>query len=93
MGNTRLGPGLVAVLDGVPDGAVTIFSAHGVPQSVATDVAARGLPVLDATCPLASKIHSQCKRYVALGRTPPISAMPPGTGRRPSASFARSPTS
>lgn len=52
----------------IPDGAVTIFSAHGVAQSVIDDAAARGLPVLDATCPLVSKVHSQGKRYVARGR-------------------------
>jgi 4-hydroxy-3-methylbut-2-enyl diphosphate reductase len=53
----------------IPDGAVTIFSAHGVAQSVIDDAAARGLPVLDATCPLVSKVHTQGKRYVARGRT------------------------
>lgn len=52
----------------IPDGAVTIFSAHGVAQSVIDDAAARGLPVLDATCPLVSKVHGQGKRYVARGR-------------------------
>jgi len=54
----------VEELDEVPDGAVTVFSAHGVAQSVVMDAAARGLPVLDATCPLVSKVHSQGKRYV-----------------------------
>jgi 4-hydroxy-3-methylbut-2-enyl diphosphate reductase len=53
----------------VPDGAVTVFSAHGVPQAVVNDAAGRGLPVLDATCPLVSKVHSQGKRYVGQGRT------------------------
>jgi 4-hydroxy-3-methylbut-2-enyl diphosphate reductase len=59
----------VEQLGEIPDGAVTIFSAHGVAQSVIDDAAARGLPVLDATCPLVSKVHSQGKRYVAHGRT------------------------
>jgi 4-hydroxy-3-methylbut-2-enyl diphosphate reductase len=59
----------VEQLDEIPDGAVTIFSAHGVAQSVIDDAAARGLPVLDATCPLVSKVHTQGKRYVARGRT------------------------
>jgi len=45
-----------------------VFSAHGVPQSVVKTAAARGLPVLDATCPLVSKVHNQGKRYVAHGR-------------------------
>src|ERR1700750_3420507 len=46
------GARFVEELDEVPDGAVTIFSAHGVPQSVIANAAERGLPVLDATCPL-----------------------------------------
>ncbi len=56
-------------LDEVPDGAVTIFSAHGVAKSVVKTAKARGLPVLDATCPLVSKVHNQGTRYVAQGRT------------------------
>lgn len=59
----------VEELDEVPDGAVTVFSAHGVPPSVVENAKKRGLPVLDATCPLVSKVHSQGKRYVASGRT------------------------
>jgi len=59
----------VEELDEVPDGAVTIFSAHGVPQAVVKDAEARRLPILDATCPLVSKVHSQGKRYVGSGRT------------------------
>ncbi|MGB8603426.1 MAG: 4-hydroxy-3-methylbut-2-enyl diphosphate reductase [Rhizomicrobium sp.] len=59
----------VEELDEVPDGAVTVFSAHGVPPSVVEVAKSRGLPVLDATCPLVSKVHSQGKRYVASGRT------------------------
>jgi 4-hydroxy-3-methylbut-2-en-1-yl diphosphate reductase len=58
----------VEELDEVPDGAVTVFSAHGVPPSVVREAARRGLPVLDATCPLVSKVHSQGKRYAAQGR-------------------------
>src|SRR5258706_15618350 len=57
------GARFVEELDEVPDGAVTVFSAHGVPQSVIKDAQARGLPVIDATCPLVSKVHSQGKRY------------------------------
>ena len=53
----------------MPEGAVTVFSAHGVPQSVVKTAQDRGLPVLDATCPLVSKVHNQGKRYVAHGRT------------------------
>ncbi|MBL6938432.1 MAG: 4-hydroxy-3-methylbut-2-enyl diphosphate reductase [Alphaproteobacteria bacterium] len=58
----------VEELNEVPDGAVTVFSAHGVPRSVVDTAQARRLPVLDATCPLVSKVHNQGKRYVAHGR-------------------------
>ncbi len=64
----RKGAVFVEELDEVPEGAVTIFSAHGVPPKVIDEATARGLPVLDATCPLVSKVHSQGKRYVANGR-------------------------
>ena len=62
------GARFVEELDEVPDGAVTVFSAHGVPQTVVKEAKSRGLPVLDATCPLVSKVHNQGKRYVAHGR-------------------------
>ncbi len=55
-------------LSEVPAGAVTIFSAHGVSRAVELDARARGLPVIDATCPLVSKVHAQGRRYVASGR-------------------------
>src|SRR6478752_9455793 len=54
----------VEEINEIPDGAMTIFSAHGVARSVVNEAAARGLPVLDATCPLVSKVHAQGKRYV-----------------------------
>ena len=63
------GARFVEELDEIPDGAVTVFSAHGVPQSVVSTAANRALPVLDATCPLVSKVHNQGKRYVGKGRT------------------------
>ena len=56
-------------LDEIPDGAVTVFSAHGVSQSVIDEASSRQLPVLDATCPLVTKVHIQGKRYVGQGRT------------------------
>ncbi len=52
----------------VPDNAVTIFSAHGVAKSVEEEAASRNLPVLNATCPLVTKVHNQGKRYVGQGR-------------------------
>src|SRR5436189_680167 len=59
----------VEELSDVPADAVTIFSAHGVAKSVEADAAARGLPVLNATCPLVTKVHNQGKRYMSKGRT------------------------
>jgi len=56
-------------IDQAPDGAHLVFSAHGVAKSVFNAAATRGLPVLDATCPLVSKVHTQAKRYVRYGRT------------------------
>ena len=62
------GAHFVEALCEVPAGAIAIFSAHGVARSVEDDARARGLNVLDATCPLVAKVHSQGKRYVAAGR-------------------------
>src|SRR3954466_4094536 len=55
-------------LSEVPPDAVTVFSAHGVAKSVEDEAAERGLPVLNATCPLVTKVHNQGKRYVSQGR-------------------------
>jgi len=57
----------VEELDEVPDGAITIFSAHGVAQRVADDAESRDLPVLDATCPLVAKVHKEGQRYAEKG--------------------------
>ena len=53
----------------VPNGALTIFSAHGVSHAVEADAKGRRLNVVDATCPLVSKVHKQGQRYSSLGRT------------------------
>ncbi|MFN3686981.1 4-hydroxy-3-methylbut-2-enyl diphosphate reductase [Salinarimonas sp.] len=53
----------------IPDGAVTIFSAHGVSRAVEQEAAARGLDVIDATCPLVRRVHTEGRRHVADGRT------------------------
>jgi 4-hydroxy-3-methylbut-2-enyl diphosphate reductase len=53
----------------VPPGGITIFSAHGVAQTVEKAAAERGLPVIDATCPLVSKVHLEGRRYAAQDRT------------------------
>jgi 4-hydroxy-3-methylbut-2-enyl diphosphate reductase len=58
----------VEELSEVPPNAVTVFSAHGVAKSVEQEAATRDLPVLNATCPLVTKVHNQGKRYVGQGR-------------------------
>jgi 4-hydroxy-3-methylbut-2-en-1-yl diphosphate reductase len=54
----------VESLDEVPDGAVTIFSAHGVSPDVRKQAAKRRLRVIDATCPLVTKVHIEVIHYV-----------------------------
>jgi len=63
------GAHFVDELDEVPPGGITIFSAHGVAQTVEQAAEERGLPVIDATCPLVSKVHLEGRRYAAQGRT------------------------
>jgi 4-hydroxy-3-methylbut-2-enyl diphosphate reductase len=53
----------VKELSEIPSGAVTIFSAHGVAESVVREGQERGLRVIDATCPLVTKVHQQAQRY------------------------------
>lgn len=53
----------------IPEGAVTVFSAHGVSRAVEDAAAARDLDVVDATCPLVAKVHVEGRRYAAQGRT------------------------
>ena len=52
----------------VPQGAITVFSAHGVARLVEQDAAGRGLDVLDATCPLVTKVHVEGRKYARDGR-------------------------
>ncbi len=51
----------------IPAGAVTIFSAHGVSNAVVAQAQARGLDLIDATCPLVTKVHLQAQRYSQRG--------------------------
>src|SRR5207248_4180178 len=62
------GARFVDELDEIPPGSVTIFSAHGVSRAVEQSAENRTLPVIDATCPLVSKVHSEGQRYAAQGR-------------------------
>jgi 4-hydroxy-3-methylbut-2-enyl diphosphate reductase len=61
------GAQFVGDLDEVPDGATLIFSAHGVAPEVATQAESRGLRVIDATCPLVTKVHLESLKYAAEG--------------------------
>ena len=54
-------------VDQIPNGALTVFSAHGVSKQVKFDAAKRDLQTVDATCPLVTKVHSQGQRYAARG--------------------------
>jgi 4-hydroxy-3-methylbut-2-en-1-yl diphosphate reductase len=56
-------------LSEIPTGALTVFSAHGVAHTVEQEAERRGLPVIDATCPLVTKVHVQGRRYARAGRT------------------------
>ncbi|WP_309112258.1 4-hydroxy-3-methylbut-2-enyl diphosphate reductase [Saccharothrix sp.] len=56
-------------LDAVPDGATVVFSAHGVSPAVRAEAARRGLDVVDATCPLVTKVHAEARRFLARGDT------------------------
>ncbi len=49
----------------IPDGAITIFSAHGISEKVENEAKLRALPVIDATCPLVTKVHREAQRYEA----------------------------
>jgi 4-hydroxy-3-methylbut-2-enyl diphosphate reductase len=55
-------------LSEVPAGALTVFSAHGVARAVERDATDRGLDILDATCPLVTKVHVEGRRYARDGR-------------------------
>jgi 4-hydroxy-3-methylbut-2-enyl diphosphate reductase len=54
-------------VDDVPRGQTLIFSAHGVSPSVRARAAERNLDVIDATCPLVSKVHAEARRFAAAG--------------------------
>jgi len=61
------GARFVESLREVPEGAVVIFSAHGVAQAVREEAARRRLRVLDATCPLVTKVHLEVQRLYRAG--------------------------
>ena len=53
----------VDTVEEIPDGAITVFSAHGISEKLENEARLRNLPVIDATCPLVTKVHNQAKRY------------------------------
>jgi 4-hydroxy-3-methylbut-2-enyl diphosphate reductase len=53
----------------VPEGAVVVLSAHGVAPEVYTNARGRELTVIDATCPLVTKVHLESRRFAADDRT------------------------
>jgi len=54
-------------VDEIPTGAVTVFSAHGVARKVEVAAGGMGLKVIDATCPLVTKVHKEGQRYASRG--------------------------
>jgi 4-hydroxy-3-methylbut-2-enyl diphosphate reductase len=56
-------------LDAVPPGATVVFSAHGVSPAVRSQAGHRALRVIDATCPLVTKVHNEARRFAARGDT------------------------
>jgi 4-hydroxy-3-methylbut-2-enyl diphosphate reductase len=59
----------VEELDEVPDGGLVIFSAHGVSPAVRAAARGRKLQVIDATCPLVTKVHLEALRFYREGRS------------------------
>ena len=55
--------------DSIPEGAVTVFSAHGVAPSVHAEAAERKLQTIDATCPLVTKVHREAVKFAEEGYT------------------------
>ena len=65
----RRGAVFVDELDQVPEGATVVFSAHGVSPAVRAAATRRQLRVIDATCPLVTKVHSEARRFARRGDT------------------------
>src|SRR5687767_11691053 len=55
--------------DTIPEGALTVFSAHGVSPAVHADAERRQLRTIDATCPLVTKVHREALKFAAEGYT------------------------
>jgi 4-hydroxy-3-methylbut-2-enyl diphosphate reductase len=59
----------VSEVDEVPPGSVLVIAAHGVAPAVRAEAEARRLTVVDATCPLVAKVHTEVRRYAGRGDT------------------------
>ena len=55
-------------VEDIPEGSTVVFSAHGSPPEDFQKAEARGLNVIDATCPLVTKVHNEARRYSSDGR-------------------------
>src|ERR1700749_1072526 len=64
----KKGAVFVEEVEDIPDGGVTIFSAHGISEKVEQDAKQRLLPIIDATCPLVSKVHKEGQNHASRGR-------------------------
>lgn len=64
---TQRGVIFVEEIDEIPPGSTVVFSAHGVSPMVRQQAAERNLRVIDATCPLVSKVHREVQRFAAQG--------------------------
>src|ERR1700676_3139971 len=65
----RRGAIFVESIEDVPHGAVLVFSAHGVPPTVRQEAKDRALKVIDATCPLVTKVHLEALKFARENRT------------------------
>jgi 4-hydroxy-3-methylbut-2-enyl diphosphate reductase len=65
----RRGAVFVDELSAVPDGATVVFSAHGVSPAVGEEADRRRMDVIDATCPLVTKVHAEARRFAARDMT------------------------
>ncbi|HEX8859452.1 MAG TPA: 4-hydroxy-3-methylbut-2-enyl diphosphate reductase [Actinomycetes bacterium] len=62
-----MGAIFVDELDEVPEGSTVVFSAHGVAPEVHAQAGERGLKVIDATCPLVTKVHQEARKFASKG--------------------------
>ncbi len=57
----------IETLDEAPEGSVVVFSAHGSPPNHYAEAKARGIQLIDATCPLVTKVHLEVQRFIKDG--------------------------